>query len=122
LDEFAPKERSLDHSVLDFMPIIICSGKRAGKVAPEITAKGYCPTKSMYYYGMKLHALGFCNTGRLPHPERTIFTPACVSDLTLYKDAWPKIEDRTFFGDKIYHDSAFFKNMDHTFNSQMLRS
>lgn len=120
LNGFAPKERSKSYNVLDSMPIVTCSGKRAGKVAQEITAKGYCSTKSMYYYGMKLHALGFCNTGRLPHPERIIFTPACVSDLTLYKDAWSEIEGRTFFGDKIYHDNAFFQNMNHTFSSEML--
>lgn len=102
------------------MPIITCSGKRKGKVAQEITAKGYCSTKSMYYYGMKLHALGFCNTGRLPHPEQIIFTPANVNDLSLYKEAWSRIEYRTFFGDKIYNDTAFFQNMNNKFNSEML--
>lgn len=120
LGEFVPKECSLNYSVLDSMPIITCSGKRSGKVAPEITDKGYCSTKSMYYYGMKLHALGFCNTGRLPHPERIIFTPASVSDLTLYKDSWSEIEYRTFFGDKIYNGTAFFQDMGHRYNSEML--
>ncbi len=28
-----------------------CSGKRRGKVAPEITAKGLGSTKNLYYYG-----------------------------------------------------------------------
>lgn len=120
LDEFVPQGCSKSYSVLDSMPIITCSGKRAGKVAQEITAKGYCSTKNMYYYGMKLHALGFCNTGKLPHPERIIFTPACVNDLSLYKEAWSEIENRTFFGDKIYNDTAFFQNMDNKFNSEML--
>ncbi|WP_233530495.1 transposase [Gelidibacter salicanalis] len=120
LGEFAPKECSGNFSVLDSMPILTCSGKRAGKVAPEITAKGHCSTKSMYYYGMKLHALGFCNAGRLPHPEQIIFTPASANDLSLYKEAWSEIEDRTFFGDKIYNDTAFFQNMNANFNSEML--
>ncbi|MDO5977071.1 transposase [Flavivirga jejuensis] len=120
LNEFVPKVYSRNYSVLDSMPIITCSGKRAGKIASEITDKGYCSTKSMYYYGMKLHALGFCNTGRLPHPEQIIFTPASVNDLTLYKDTWSEIENRTFFGDKIYNDTAFFQNMNQTLNSEML--
>jgi len=120
LKEFVPKNCSKDYSVLDSMPIITCSGKRFGKVAPEITDKGYCSTKSMYYYGMKLHALGFCNTNKLPHPEQIIFTPASVNDLALYKEAWSEIEDRTFFGDKIYNDTNFFQNMNATFNSEML--
>lgn len=120
LTEFSPKQCSTKFSVLDSMPIVTCSGKRSGKVAPEITDKGYCSTKSMYYFGMKLHALGFCNTGRLPHPEQIIFTPASVNDLTLYKEAWSEIENRTFFGDKIYNDAPFFQNMNDAFNSEML--
>lgn len=120
LHEFAPKDCSKNYSVLDSMPIITCSGKRSGKVAPEITDKGYCSTKSMYYYGMKLHALGFCNTNKLPHPEQIIFTPASVNDLALYKEAWSEIENRTFFGDKIYNDHDFFQKMTTTFNSEML--
>lgn len=120
LGEFAPKECSLGHSVLDSMPIITCSGKRSGKVAPEIADKGYCSTKGMYYYGMKLHAMGFCNTGRLPHPERIVYTQASVSDLALFRDSWSEIEGRTFFGDKIYHDTDFFRDMGQRFNSEML--
>lgn len=120
LSEFAPKECSDEFSVLDSMPIITCSGKRSGKVAPEITDKGYCSTKSMYYYGMKLHALGFCNPNRLPHPEQILFTPASVNDLALFKEAWSELENRTFFGDKIYNNNDFFKNMNSTFNSEML--
>ena len=44
-------------SLLDSLPVITCWGKRAARVAKEITDKGYCSTKSMYYYGLKLHAL-----------------------------------------------------------------
>ncbi|WP_367059381.1 hypothetical protein [Algibacter sp. 2305UL17-15] len=69
---------------------------------------------------MKLHALGFCNMGKLPHPEQIIFTPACINDLSFYKEAWPEIKGRTFFGDKMYNDTAFFQNMNSKFNSKML--
>lgn len=48
-----------DFSVLDSMPIITCSGKRSPKVALEITDKGYCSTKDLYYHGLKLHTLAF---------------------------------------------------------------
>lgn len=120
LREFTPKESSTKLSVLDSMPIITCSGKRSGKVAPEITDKGYCSTKSLYYYGLKLHALGFCNPNKLPHPEQIIFTPASVNDLTLFKEAWSEKENRIFFGDKIYKSSDFFLAMKDEFNSEML--
>lgn len=118
--DFAPEDMADGLSVLDSMPIITCSGKRKGKVAREITDKGYCSTKGMYYYGMKLHALGFCRKGGLPHPEQIIFTPASVNDLALYKQSWSEISGRTFFGDKIYNDKDFFRDMSQRFESEML--
>ena len=118
--DFAPGDSADGSSVLDSMPIITCSGKRKGKVAREIADKGYCSTKGMYYYGMKLHALGFCRQGGLPHPEQIIFTPASVNDLALYKQEWSRISGRTFFGDKIYNDKAFFRDMSMEYRSRML--
>jgi len=66
---FIPAGLDPDVSLLDSMPIITCSGKRNAKVATEITDKGYCSTKSLYYYGLKLHALAFYGKQRLPFPE-----------------------------------------------------
>ncbi len=107
-----PGDCILEQSILDSMPIITCSGKRSAKVALEVSDKGYCSTKSMYYHGMKLHMLGFRRDGKLPHPEQILFTPASVNDITVYKQAWSNIENRIFFGDKIY--------MDHNLNQQMI--
>ena len=120
IEDFQPTDCSDTQCLLDSMPIITCSGKRCGKVAKEITDKGYCSTKGMYYYGLKLHALGFRRIDRLPHPEQIIFTPASVNDLTLYKEAWSEMNNRIFFGDKIYHDNDFFERMKQNFNSEML--
>jgi len=100
--DFRPEDCCLDQSLMDSMPIITCSGKRSGKVAREIADKGYCSTKGMYYYGLKLHLLGFRRIGKLPHPEQILYTPASVNDVTVFKEAWSEINDRTFFGDKIY--------------------
>jgi len=102
LMDYRPEDCCLDQSLLDSMPIITCSGKRSAKVATEITDKGYCSTKGMYYYGLKLHLLGFRRIGKLPHPEQILYTPASVNDVTVFKEAWSGIENRTFFGDKIY--------------------
>ncbi|RTY80876.1 hypothetical protein EKM05_14025 [Flavobacterium sp. GSP27] len=57
------------------MPIITCSGKRNAKVAKELTDKGYCSTKSLYYYGVKLHALAFRRLDKIPFPEEIQITP-----------------------------------------------
>ena len=120
LAEFMPKECSSEVSLLDSMPIITCSGKRSGKVAPELTDKGYCSTKGMYYYGVKLHALAYRNKGHLPFPEQLLVTPASENDINVFKQAWSNIENRTFFGDKIYHNKDFFSSIESSQNSVML--
>jgi hypothetical protein len=120
INRFVPSDCQQDTSLLDSMPIITCSGKRAGKVAREITDKGYCSTKSMYYYGLKLHALAFYRPNHLPFPEQFQLTPASENDLNLFKQAWDGIENRTFFGDKIYNDSEYFQQKANNHNSFML--
>lgn len=111
LSNFMPQDCIYDISLLDSMPIITCSGKRSGKVAREITDKGYCSTKSMYYYGTKLHALAYRRKNHLPFPEQLLITPASENDLNVFKNVSCNINNRTFFGDKIYHHPEFFDNL-----------
>ena len=118
--EFKPCDCSDRQMLLDSMPIILCSGKRQGKVAKGITDKGYCSTKGMYYYGVNLPALGFLREGKLPHPEQIVISQASENDLTIYKDNWSEMEHRTFFGDKIYQHQKFFKSVKQNCNSEML--
>ena len=118
--EFKPTDCSDQQSLLDSMPIILCSGKRQGKIATEITDKGYCSTKNMYYYGVKLHALGFRRLGKLPYPEQIVISKASENDLTIYKQNWAELENRIFFGDKIYQNEEFFKDVKQNYNSEML--
>lgn len=120
LADFQPEGCCLNQSLLDSMPIITCSGKRSGKVATEITDKGFCSTKGIYYYGLKLHLLGFRRIGKLPHPEQILFTPASVNDVTVFKDAWSGIENRTFWGDKIYFIKGLNEFMMKHLGSEML--
>ena len=118
--ESEPLDCSDRQSLPDPMPIITCSGKRQGKVAAGITDKGYCSTKGMYYYGVKLHALGFRRPGKLPHPEQIVISKASENDLTVYKDNWAGIENRVFFGDRIYLNEDFFEAVRQERNSEML--
>ena len=118
--EFKPTDCSDQQSLLDSMPIILCSAKRQGKMATEITDKGYCSTKNMCYYGVKLHALGFRRLGKLPYPEQIVISKASENDLTIYKQNWAELENRIFFGDKIYQNEKFFKDVKQNYNSEML--
>lgn len=120
IEDFQPLDCDKGKSLLDSLPIITCSGKRSSKVAREITDKGFCSTKSMYYYGLKLHALGYRRLGKLPFPEQFLLTPASENDLNLFRQAWGGIENRTFYGDKIYHDEDYFETAFKNQNSIML--
>lgn len=120
LETNLPADCSLSTNVLDSMPIITCSGKRLGKVAKELTDKTYCATKGIWYYGLKLHVLGFQRPNKLPYPESIAITPASENDLNVFKQHWSDLTNRHFYGDKIYHDGAFFNDMEKRTNSKML--
>jgi hypothetical protein len=120
IENYQPSDCLKDKSLLDSLPIITCSGKRNGKVAREITDKGFCSTKGIFYYGLKLHALGYVRPNKLPFPEQLQLTPASENDLNVFKQAWSAIENRTFFGDKIYNDHDYFENTFRVKHSIML--
>jgi len=71
----------MHESQLDSLPVTTCSGKRVGKVATELTEKGYCSIKSMFYYGIKLNALAFRRENQIPFPEQLLITSAAENDL-----------------------------------------
>lgn len=120
LTNYLPSDCDRSISLIDSMPVMTCSGKRTGKVAKEITDKGYCSTKGVYYYGLKLHALSFRRKGCLPFPEFLLFTEASVNDLSFLKGMCDTIHNRTFFGDKIYGDRDFWKQMYESSHLEML--
>lgn len=120
ISQFQPDDCRFDHSLLDSMPIVTCSGKRSGLVALELTDKSFCSTKNMWYYGLKLHALAFSRPKKLPFPEQLIITPASVNDLNVFKERWASIKNRCFFGDKIYYDNDFFSKLKEEKNTTML--
>jgi hypothetical protein len=112
ISSFMPADCDKGISLVDSLPIITCAGRnRKGKVAPEITSKGYCSTKNMYYQGLKLHALTSRREGKIPFPYSLMFTPARDNDLTVFKQAWGDyICDTVIFGDKIYSDFEYFND------------
>lgn len=120
LSNNCPGDCQSDTSLVDSLPIITSSGKRPNAVAMELTDKGFCSTKNMYYHGSKLHALAFYRPGHLPFPESLIVTPASENDLNVQKQYWSNFYDRTFYGDKIYNDIDFFNRMTRSYNSRMM--
>lgn len=91
-------------SLVDSLPIMLCSGKRQGKVAPELSDKTFCATKGIFYFGVKLHIVAFQRPRKLPLPEFLSITSASEHDLTALKPILPKLINRAIFADKAYAD------------------
>ena len=110
---FKPEDCDSMTSLIDSMPIITCAGKnKTGKVATEIATKGYCSTKNMYYFGLKLHALAFRREGTIPFPEMILLSSAEENDLTVLKrEAADSLINRNIFADKIYSDFSYWGNI-----------
>jgi hypothetical protein len=119
---FTPEDCDEQISLTDSLPIITCKGKnKKGKVAREVVDKGYCSTKNMWYYGLKLHVLAFRRPGTIPFPEFIGLTAASENDLTAFKELYgDKIYNRVIYGDKIFSDEPYFDSKDEQQNIEML--
>ena len=119
---FVSDDCDLQISLTDSMPIITCKAKnRKAKVAVDMVDKGYCSTKNMYCFGLKLHLLAFRRPGTIPFPEFVGITPASENDLTAFKNLFgDHICNRVVFGDKIFSDEPYFKIKQTEQNIEML--
>jgi len=110
-------EQDMDASVIehiiDSLPIIVANERRSGsaKAASDICNKGYCSSKNMYYYGVKLHSLSQKQYHTLPKLALFGVTPASVSDITFAKENLDDVRNIDIYGDKIYNDSDWFEYM-----------
>lgn len=91
-------------SLTDSMPIKTCSNKRHAKVALELCSKGYNAVKKQYYYGVKLHAIGFLSPGKLPVVEYLQISPASEHDLTAQRPLLESLGRRVVVADKAFWD------------------
>jgi len=96
-----------------FPPLVesLCSGKRSGKVASQITDKGYCSTKRLHYYGAKLHGIAFHRKGKLPLPEYFCLTKSSEHDLNAVRVILPRFKGRAVVGDKAYSNKELNKSL-----------
>jgi hypothetical protein len=106
-------------SLVDSLPIMLCSGKRKAKVAREISEKSYCATKGIYYFGLKLHTIAFKRQGQLPVPEYLLVTSGAENDLEALRDIFPKLVERAIVCDKAYNDKNLNELLGSTFDSRI---
>ena len=107
LEDFAPEGVLDDVRLVDSMPVVMAHEKRSSRarVAPELANKGYCASKQMYFYGVKVHLLAFRRPGTLPVPEYIGISPGSDHDLTVLRSVLPSLHDCEVYGDKIYADA-----------------
>lgn len=95
----------------DSFPVVTCSHKRGGKVAQELTDKGFCATKKLHFYGVKVHALGLRRPATIPFPQYIEITPASVHDLSASRDILERIPVDVSILHKAYTDTGLAKQM-----------
>ena len=91
-------------TLTDSLPVMLCSGKRQGRVARELSDKGYCASKGLYYYGVKLHVMARRVKGSIPFVEMAGLTPASENDLAVFKPVADQMAGQAVFADKAYAD------------------
>lgn len=95
----------------DSMPIIMAQrGRRFhAKVASEVATKnGYCATKKLHYYGVKLHAIASREKGALPVPICLGITEAGMHDRKAFEQILPFLPENMLdcYADKAYQVAA----------------
>ena len=90
--------------LVDSMPVILArQGRRFNaKVAPELASSGYCPTKRLYYHGVKIHVVGDVQSGTLPSPRFIGLTPAGLNDGPALEQVAHALPYRELYADKAY--------------------
>ena len=105
-----------DHAdfVVDSLPIVVAKASRAGraKAASEMCSKGYCASKDMWYYGVKLHVLAQCNHKSLPTPANMTVSKASEHDLSVARqELLDGVNNIRLFGDTAFADKEWKKYM-----------
>jgi len=97
--------------LMDSMPIIVANEQRSrsAKAAKGLCDKGYCSSKKMFFYGVKLHALGLKRYETLPKIRMVRIEAASENDITVAKDWLSDVRNIEIFADKIYSDQTWFE-------------
>ena len=93
----------------DSLPIIVAGNNRSGRAraASELCNKGYCASKGMYFYGVRLHFFGLSRPHKMPKIYHCRIEPASDADITISKDTLQNAENINVYGDKAFADKEW---------------
>jgi len=91
---------------MDSIPIVVAGSKRSGraKTANDQCSKGYCASKDMFYYGIKLFILAQCNHKSMPTPSAMVTSKASEHDLNIAKKILKNTQNIRIFCDMAFID------------------
>lgn len=96
---------------IDSMPIVTCKGVRSGKVAPDLCDKSFNSSKNMWYWGVKLHILGYLRANKLPLPDQIEISNASAHDIKIAKYMLNSKENCNISADKAYNDAEWHSDL-----------
>lgn len=106
-DKFKPVfHSSINITLVDSLPIMLTKASRAYKckTAKDISSIGYCASKDIYYYGLKLHLIATDRNKTLAAPKFVKITQASTHDLTALKQELLTQKNTKILADKAYID------------------
>ena len=90
--------------LIDSFPVALAKQGHRFKacVAKEIADSGYCSTKNLYFYGVRVHIVARNDPGTLPTPEYIGVTGASHYDGKIFDQIRPVLHNNYLYGDKAY--------------------
>jgi hypothetical protein len=121
LKDFSGSDLIQQIRLIDSMPIIMANAKRSSKAKTvnELANKGYCASKGIYYYGVKLHILAFKREKTLPLPDYIGLTPASDHDLIAFNHIAPLLREIQIYADKAYIDQIVQQLLEQEYHVQL---
>lgn len=105
--------QTADSMVVDSMPIILSKvfKKNLSRKCDLYADVGYCATKKLSYYGVKLHVLAERSRGSIPFPIMIDLSPASNHDIAIFKKMVPNLRDVDIYADKAYRDNKLLQGL-----------
>ena len=90
--------------LIDSFPVALAKQGHRFKacVAKELADAGYCATKKLYDYGVRVHVVGSRQPGTLPTPDYSGVTGASTHDGKVFDQIRPYLHNNELYGDNAY--------------------